>query len=135
MTARLIRVAVVAVALLLTSLLVPAIEIAWAEDATGVGLTLLVLALAFGLVNAFIRPIAKLVSIPLNIFSLGLFSVVLNAALLLLVAFLVDLVFGPLVVLGGFPPELGLEAVGAAAIGSFVISAVSAGLTILIPDA
>ena len=135
MTARLIRVAIVAVALLLTALLVPDIEVDWAEDAEGIGLTLLVLALVFGFINAFIRPIAKLVSIPLNILSLGLFSVVLNAALLLLTAFLVDLVFGPLIVIGGYPPELGLEAITVAAIGSLIISVISTGLTILIPEA
>ena len=135
MTKRLVRVAVVAVALLLTALLVPDIEVDWAEDAEGIGLTLLILALVFGLINAFIRPIARVVSIPLNILSLGLFSVVLNATLLLLMAFLVDLAFGPLIVIGGFPPDLGMEAIAAAAIGSFIISAISAGLTILIPEA
>jgi len=135
MIARLIRVAIIAVALLLTALLVPDITIDWAEDAEGIGLTLLAVALVFGLINAFIRPIARLVSLPLNIATLGLFSVVLNASLLLLAAFLVDIVFGPLIVIGGYPPELGLEAIGAAAMGSFVISAISAGLTILIPDA
>jgi putative membrane protein len=135
MTSRIIRFAIVVVALFLAGLLVPDIEIAWAEDAEGIALTLLALALVFGLVNTFIRPIARLVSLPLNILSLGLFSVVLNAALLLLMAFLVDLVFGPLIVIGGFPPDLGIEAVSAAAVGSFIISAISAGLTILIPDA
>ena len=53
----------------------------------------------------------------------------------LLVAFVVALVFGPLMVVGGFPPDIGLEAIAAAAVGSFIISAVSAALTILIPDA
>lgn len=134
MTARLIRVAVIAVALLLTALLVPDIEIDWADDAEGIGVTLLLLALVFGFINAFIRPIAKLVSIPLNVITLGMFSIVLNAALLLLMAFLVDLAFGPLIVIGGYPPDLGLEAIGAAAVGSFIISAISAGLGILIPD-
>jgi putative membrane protein len=135
MTARLIRVVVLAVALLLTALLVPDIAIDWADDAEGILLTLLALALVFGLINAFIRPIAKLVSVPLNVLTLGLFSVVLNGALLLLVAFVVDVAFGPLIVIGGFPPDLSLEAVGAAAVGSFIISVASAALTILIPDA
>ena len=134
MTARLIRVAVIAVALLLTALLVPDIEIDWADDAEGIGVTLLLLALVFGFINAFIRPIAKLVSIPLNVITLGMFSIVLNAALLLVMAFLVNLAFGPLIVIGGYPPDLGLEAIGAAAVGSFIISAISAGLGILIPD-
>ena len=135
MTARIIRVAILAAALLITALLVPDIEVAWSEDAEDIGVTLLILALVFGFVNAFIRPIAKLVSIPLNIATLGLFSVVLNAALLLLVAFLVDLAFGPLITIGGYPPDIGLEAIAAAALGAFIISAISAGLTILIPDA
>jgi putative membrane protein len=135
MTRALIRVAVIAAALLITALIVPDIVVEWSEEAEGIAITLLILALVFGLVNGFIRPIARLVSIPLNIATLGLFSVVLNAGLLLLVAFVVDLVFGPLIVVGGFPPELGLEAIGAAALGSFIISAVSGVLTILIPDA
>ena len=135
MTARIIRVAIIAVALLVTALLVPDIVVEWSEDAEGIVITLLILSLVFGLVNGFIRPIARLVSIPLNMATLGLFSVVLNAALLLLVAFVVDLVFGPLIVIGGFPPEMGLEAIATAAVGSFIISAVSAALTILIPDA
>ena len=135
MTSRLIRFAIIVVALFLAGLLVPDIVIEWSEDAEGIALTLLALALVFGLVNTFIRPIAKLISVPLNILSLGLFSVVLNAALLLLMAFLVDVAFGPLIVIGGFPPELGIEAIAAAAVGSFIISVISAGLTILIPDA
>ena len=135
MSRRLIRVAIIAAALLIAALLVSDIEVKWSDEPEGIGVTLLILALVFGLINAFIRPIAKVVSIPLNIATLGLFSVVLNAALLLLVAYLVDLVFGPLIVIGGFPPDLSLEAVGAAALGSFVISVVSAALTILIPDA
>ncbi len=135
MTRRLIRFAIIAVALLLTALLVPDIVVEWADDAEGIALTLGALALVFALVNTFIRPIARLVSVPLNLLSLGLFSVVINAALLLLMAFLVDLVFGPLMVIGGYPPDLGFEVIGAAAVGSFIISAISAGLTILIPDA
>ncbi len=134
MTARIIRTAVIAVALLAAALLVPDIDIDWADDAPGIGLSLLALALVFGLVNAFIRPIAGLVSLPLNVATLGMFSVVLNGALLLSVAFLVDLAWGPLIVIGGYPPDLGPEAFITAAVGSFIISAISAGLNVLIPD-
>ena len=66
----------------------------------------------------------------------GMFSIVLNAGLLLLVAFLVDLAWDPaLLTIGGYPPDLGIEAVITAAGGSFIISLVSTGLSILIPDA
>jgi putative membrane protein len=135
MTRHLIRFAVTAVALLLASLLVPDIVIDWGEKREGALVTLVAVAAVFGLVNAFIRPVARLASIPLNILSLGLFSVVLNAALLLLAAYLVDVVFGPLIVIAGFPPQLSLDTLGTAAVGSFIISAISAGLLVLIPDA
>lgn len=132
---RLVRIAIIAVALLVTALLVPDIDIAWPDDTPGMVITLLALAVVFGVVNAFLRPIAKLVSIPLNIATLGLFSVVLNAVLLLGVAFLVDLVWEPLITIGGFPPQLGYEAVATAALGSVIISAVSTALAVLIPEA
>jgi putative membrane protein len=134
MIARLVRVAIIAAALLIGVLFVPDIEVEWPADAPGIGLTLLALALLFALINASIRPLARIVSIPLNVVTLGVFSILLNAALLLLMAFLVDLAAGPLVVIGGYPPELGLEAISAAAMGAVVIGVVSTVLTILIPD-
>lgn len=130
-----VRIVGIAVALLLAGLLVPGIQIEWADDAAGIAITLLLLAVVFGVVNTFIRPIARLVSIPLNIATLGLFSVILNAALLLGVAFLVDLVWEPLIVIGGYPPDLSIEAVATAAVGSVIISAVSTALAVLIPEA
>lgn len=48
--------------------------------------TLVVLVIVFGIVNITIRPILKLITLPLTIITLGLFSVVLNAFLVLLVA-------------------------------------------------
>jgi len=131
---RVVRVAINAVALLFAGLLVPGIQIAWSEQAEGIVITLLALAVVFGLVNTFVRPLARLVSIPLNIATLGLFSVVLNAGLLLAVAFVVDLVWRPLIVIGGYPPQLSVEAVATAAVGAFIISAVSTALSIVIPD-
>ena len=131
---RVVRVAINAVALLFAGLLVPGIEIAWSEEADGIIITLVALAIVFGLINTFVRPLARLVSIPLNIATLGLFSVVLNAGLLLAVAFAVDLVWQPLIVIGGYPPNLSLQAVVTAAIGAFIISAVSTALNVLIPD-
>ncbi|HYD34784.1 MAG TPA: phage holin family protein [Vitreimonas sp.] len=42
-----------------------------------------------GLVNTFIRPILKLLTFPINFVTLGLFSLVINAALVMLVAAIV----------------------------------------------
>jgi putative membrane protein len=129
-----VRVAVNAVALLLAGLLVPDIEIEWSDSAAGIGVTLLLLAVVFGLVNTLIRPLARLVSMPLTVVTLGLFSIVLNALLLLTVATAVDLVTDPLIVIGGFPPELGMTAITAAMAGAFIITAISTVLRLLIPE-
>lgn len=49
----------------------------------------IILAAIFGLVNAFLRPILKLLSCPLVLLTLGLFIFVINAILLMLTAALV----------------------------------------------
>ena len=46
----------------------------------------LVTALVLGLVNTFIRPLLLLLTLPLNILTLGLLTLVINALLILLVA-------------------------------------------------
>lgn len=48
----------------------------------------LVLALLLGLVNAVIKPIVELVALPVTCLTLGLFSVVINAAMVALTAWL-----------------------------------------------
>lgn len=47
-------------------------------------------AFVMGLVNIFIRPILLLLTLPLNILTLGLFTLIINALMLLLIAKLVD---------------------------------------------
>ncbi|MFO0754063.1 MAG: phage holin family protein [Thermodesulfovibrionales bacterium] len=49
---------------------------------TGGGLTLLLVALVFGVLNAVVRPVLKLLTFPLFILTLGLFTFVLNALML-----------------------------------------------------
>lgn len=128
-----VRIVITAVALLIAALLVPDIEVEWSDEVSGVLLSLLLLAIVFGLVNAAVRPVARLVRLPLDLLTLGTFSLVLNALLLLAVAWIVDLAVGPLLVVGGFPPELGVPALLAAIMGAFVISVVSTGLNLFIP--
>ena len=48
--------------------------------------TALLAAVIFGVVNAIIRPLIKIVSLPLLILTLGLFSLVINAGLFWLIA-------------------------------------------------
>jgi putative membrane protein len=69
--------------LFLASKLIPGVSIA------GTG-TFILAALLLGLVNGFIRPIAILLTLPLTIVTLGLFILVVNAAMFGLVAAMLD---------------------------------------------
>ena len=86
----LLRLIVNAVALLITAWIVPGIYLGAAgphptkHDWT----TLLIVALIFGAVNAVIRPILILLSLPLEIITLGLFTFVINAFMLLLTSWI-----------------------------------------------
>jgi len=71
-----------------------------------------------GLVNAVLRPVVLLLTLPINLLSLGLFTLVINALLLKLVAQLVD----------GFI----IETFGAAFLGALVVSVVSWALNLFI---
>ena len=51
--------------------------------------TAIVAALVLGLVNAFLKPIISLLTLPLTVVTLGLFSLVVNALMLMLVSYLV----------------------------------------------
>jgi putative membrane protein len=51
---------------------------------------ILVVAVIFGLVNAFIKPIVQVLSIPLYILTLGLFHVVINALMLWITSWITD---------------------------------------------
>jgi putative membrane protein len=55
-------------------------------------LPLLVVALIMGVVTAFVKPVMTILSIPFIILTLGLFLFVVNALMLLLVAWIADLV-------------------------------------------
>ncbi|HZP48255.1 MAG TPA: phage holin family protein [Vicinamibacterales bacterium] len=81
-------------------------------------------ALVFGVVNAFIGPAAKLLALPLIIVTLGLFLLVVNGLML----WLTSVLSGTL--------GLGFHVRGfwAAFAGAFVVSVVSAVLSLLIRD-
>jgi putative membrane protein len=83
MTGFLLRVAIVALGLWLATYILPGLYF------EGPG-TLLVAALLLGVVNAIVRPIAVVLTLPLTLLTLGLFLLVINAAMLGLVALLLS---------------------------------------------
>jgi putative membrane protein len=122
----LVRVAVNGLALYLTTLVVP--ELSFGADPSPAGIA--GVALIFGVVNTLIKPFVKLLSLPLTIMTLGLFGLVINGGLLLLVAWLSD-VAGIEFTVGGFPPDFGIDAIVWAIAGAVVLAIVSAILGLL----
>jgi len=86
-----IRVVINACALAVAAWLFTGILINGATERNRV-LTLLLVALIFGVVNEFVRPVVALLSLPLYLLTLGLFYFVVNALMLWLTSWLADLV-------------------------------------------
>ncbi|MFG1778703.1 phage holin family protein [Micromonospora sp. NPDC049051] len=79
----LIRLAITAVALWITTLIVPGVEVSGRSGADN-ALTLVVVALIFGVVNAVLKPLIKVFGCVFYLLTLGLFALVVNALLFLL---------------------------------------------------
>ena len=101
----LVRFAITALGLWLAEQWVPSLVFSSPES-------LLAAALLLGVVNAIVRPLLILLTLPITVLSLGLFLWVINAGMLELVAWL----------LGGFS----IGSFGAALLGSAVVSVTSA---------
>lgn len=129
----LVKILVNAVAVYVAVLVVPQIQFPAADDLlslSGNWWHVLVVALILAVVNSYLKPIVKALSFPITLLSLGLFAFVVNALLLLLVAFLSDTV-GVDFTIGGFPPAFTADAFVGALLGSIVISIVATVLGLL----
>ena len=109
----LLRVVVNALAIMLAASVLPGIEVDGLIPALAAGVLL-------GLVNAFVRPILLILTLPITLLTLGLFLFVLNGFCFWLVAWLVK----------GFH----VAGFGWALLGSFVVSVVSWIVTALVSD-
>ncbi len=103
-----------AAALAVATWLVPGIVLGEA-DTTNRVVTLLLVAVIFGVVNAIVKPIFRLVTSPIILLTLGLFLLVINTVLLLLVSWFAEK-FGLAWHVDGFGPAL---------VGSIIVSVVS----------
>lgn len=129
-----------ALALIAAALIVPRFRLDLHDAAGNVGainvVYVLLVAGVFAVINTFIRPIAKLASLPLNLLTLGLFGFVVNALLVVLLTFVVGLLqTHPYALrLATFPPNMSVDAIVAAALGAIVIGLVSTVLAWFVPD-
>ncbi|WP_433198690.1 phage holin family protein [Nocardia sp. CA-107356] len=122
----LIRLIINAVAIWLAAAWVDKIEILSPEDKGNGGKVIVILAVAvvFTLVNAVVKPIVKLLSLPLVIVTLGLFLLVINALMLWLTAKISE------------TTDYGLRVDGfwAAVWGGIIVAVVNWILGVLVPD-
>jgi putative membrane protein len=109
----LVRALVNAATIALAAALLPGIRLEGAWPALLAGLVL-------GLVNALVRPVLVILTLPLTLLTLGLFLLVLNGLCLALTAWLV--------------PGLDIDGFLAAVLGALVISVVSWLLTAFVSD-
>ena len=129
-----------AVALWVATLIVPGITLhetggSYAADGGAIGnevsvptiTALLVVAVVFALVNAVIKPVVQLLSLPLTILTLGLFLLVVNALMLMLTSWITT-TFQP------FGAEYVVSGFWAAFFGAIVVGLVNWVLGMLIPD-
>lgn len=123
----LVKVLVNGVAIWVATLVVPGLGVSGAadEDLPNQILTFLVIGLLFGIVNAVVKPVVKLLTLPLYIVSLGLFAFVVNALMLQLTAWVSQAT--PLT----FQVD---DFFWSAVLGAVVVTFVSMILNLLVPD-
>lgn len=114
----LIRLLVNAAALWVATRLVPGVTY------DGGALPLLGVALVFGVVNAFLRPVAKILTFPLILVTLGIFALVINGLMLWLTSSLSS----------GLGLGFHVSGFWAAFCGGLVVSVVSTMLTMLVAE-
>ncbi|NUK04617.1 phage holin family protein [Streptomyces lunaelactis] len=100
-------------------------DITLTGDSTGKkAWTLILVALLFGVVNFLVKPVVKLLTLPLFILTLGLITLVINALMLLLTSWLADV----------FDLNFHVEGFWTAVLGGLIISVVSWAMNVALPD-
>ncbi|MEW2444906.1 phage holin family protein [Micromonospora marina] len=119
----LIRLGITAVALWIATLIVPGVEVSGRNTGSTV-LTLIVVALVFGVVNAVLKPLIKVFGCVFYLLTLGLFALVVNALLFLLTDWIAGVLKLPFQVDGFW----------AAFWGAIVVAVVSWLISVVVPD-
>lgn len=120
-----LKTAVNGVALWVAGALLAGISFAKDTEWTGTVVTVVLVALVFGLVNAVIKPVVKLFTLPLIWLTLGLFTLVVNALMLELTSWLAGKLG-----LGFHVDAFFWDAV----LGAIIITVVSMILNVVVPD-
>jgi putative membrane protein len=114
MTSIIIRFIINAIALWVADALISGVSV------SGSAVDWIILLVVFGLINALIKPVLKLLTLPINIMTLGLFTLVINAFLFWLTSGLVS--------------ALEVDGIISTFLGALVVSIVSTVLSWILPD-
>lgn len=123
MTNFLIKTLANAAALAVATWLVSGIELTGGDTGSKT-VTLIVVALIFGVVNFVVKPLVKFISLPLLVLTLGLFTLVINALMLMLTSW----------VAGRLDVSFHVDGFGTAFLGGLIISIVAWALHMVLPD-
>src|SRR5574341_1255826 len=115
----LLRLIINAVGLYVATRVVPGISF------TGDWITIAIVAFIFGLVNALVRPVLNILTCPLILLTLGLFTFVINALMLALTGWIAD----------QFNLGFHVDGFAAAFVGALVVSVVSFVLALFVREA
>lgn len=121
----LVRVLINAAAIWLATVLLDGLDVVGGDDTTSRVLVFLAVALLFGVVNAVVKPIVAFLSFPLYILTLGLFTLVVNALMILLTGWLSEMT------------DYGLRVDGfwTALLAGLIVAVVSFLLSLVVPGA
>jgi putative membrane protein len=119
-----IRLVITAVALWIATLVIDGIELTTDSLPAQIG-TLLAIAVIFGLVNAILRPIIKVIGCGLYVLTLGLIAIVVNGLLFMLTSWIAEQFDLPFHVDDFWP---------SAVLGALLVGVVSWLLNMLVPD-
>lgn len=129
MRAFVVNTIVTAIALAITIWLLPSMTISGDNRYLGI----VIVAAVFGVVNGFIKPVVKLLSLPVTMLTLGLFSLVINGFMLLLTA-AISSNFGATLKIDTFPPDFSLAALGWAIVAAVILTIVRSVVDLVVPD-
>ena len=128
----LITLVVTAIAIVIVTYILPSVQFKNASDHIP---RVVILAALIGLVNSFIKPVVGILSFPVNAMTLGLFGVVVNGVLLLLIAYAANTWFDIPFTIAGFPDSaLSIDAIIAAIVASIALGLITAVIGLVVHD-
>jgi putative membrane protein len=119
----LLRIAINAAALVFAAAVVPGIHLKIGPFGVD-WLRILAVALVFALINTWLRPIVKMLSLPISLLTMGLVGLAIDGAMLLLLSYVSGALRLPFKV-GVFPPRIDAQTIVAAFLGGLLVGLVA----------